>query len=310
MPVQTNTYTAKDGKPIFYYHWSPNDTSSIKGIVQIAHGMGEHTKRYAHFAEYLNKEGFEVYGNDHRGHGKTEKYENRGYTEAGSFWEKAISDMRELNLLIQKEHPNKPILLFAHSMGSILSRDYITRFGNELSGLLLSGTVSYRAHIAQPGLFVTKGLEIINGRTSKSNFLKSLFFDDFNRKFYPNRTKFDWISRDKDEVDTFVTDHLRTEDFSVGLFVDILKGLKKVSFEPIFKQTPKDLPIFIFSGTHDPAGDMGKGIIKIYKALKKAGHKDVTLKLYEEGRHEMLNEINKDEVYTDIINWIKELEYV
>lgn len=308
MPLQTNTYTAKDGKSIFYYCWSPDDLSKLKGVVQIAHGMGEHAKRYAHFAEDLNEQGFIVYGNDHRGHGKTEKYEARGYFESGSFWEKAVSDMRELNLLIQKEQPNQPILLFGHSMGSILTRDYITQYGEELSGVLLSGTVSYRAHIAQPGFFVTKGIGIINGRTSKNNFLKSLFFDDYNRKFYPNRTKFDWLSRDQTEVDTFVTDHLRTEDFSVGLFTDILSGLKKVSFEPIFKKTPKELPIYIFSGTHDPAGDMGKGIIKIYKAFKKAGHKNITLKLYEEGRHEMLNELNKEEVYKDIRNWIEELK--
>jgi len=308
MQINTNTYTAKDGKSIHYYHWSSNHKEKAKGVIQIIHGFGEHAERYEHLASDLIQQNFEVYANDHRGHGRTEEQSRkRGYFEKGNFWEKAIDDIRQLNLQLQKTHPNQPILMLGHSMGSLLTRDYITRYGKELSGVLLSGTVSYRPLIGTLGLFLAQAIQLTYGRNTESRLLKALFFDDFNRKFKPNRTKFDWISRDENEVDAFINDTLRVEDFSVGIFTDVLQGVKKVNRAPIYHQTPKALPLFIFSGDADPAGEMGKGILKIYKAFKKAGHQDITLKLYKGGRHEMLNETNQTEVFNDIKSWIGNL---
>ena len=307
--MKTNTYSAKDNKSIFYYHWQAKSNTSLRGVVQIAHGLGEHAKRYESIALVLNEQGFDVYANDHRGHGRTEtNSKDLGYFEDGNFWEKAVNDMYQLTSLIKEEHPNKPILLIGHSMGSILSRDYITQYGNKLSGVLISGTASYRPFLSQLGLFIVRILTFFYGRKSESKLLKSLFFDDFNRNFKPNRTKFDWISRDEREVDVFVADKLRIEDFSIGLLGDVIKGMKKVNQKTIYEQTPKDLPIFIFSGDRDPVGDMGKGIEAIFKAFQNAGHKKVTYKLYKDGRHEMLNEINRKEVFTDIRNWINQLQ--
>jgi alpha-beta hydrolase superfamily lysophospholipase len=136
------------------------------------------------------------------------------------------------------------------------------------------------------------------------NSLHLFFFTQFNKKFEPTRTKVDWISSDENQVDIFEADPYRIEDFSLSVFKDILKGSKKINEDFTFKTTPKNLPIYIFSGDKDPVGEMGKGVKKVAKNYKRAGIQDLTLKLYKGGRHEMLNEVNKDEVEQDVLNWL------
>ncbi len=300
----TDTYKTKDEETIFYYKWETSK-KPIKGVVQISHGVGEHAGRYHSIAKVLQNDGYVVYANDHRVHGKSvENIKDLGFYDGDNYFNDAINDMRQLTEIIKNEHPNKKIILFGHSMGSLLSREYVTKYGNDLEALILSGTASFMKGLGTFGLISTKVISTFKGRNRSNELLKSVFFTQFNKKFKPNRTKVDWISRDENEVDIFEADPYRIEDFSLSVFLDILKGSKKINKQYTFKKTPKKLPIFIFSGDKDPVGEMGEGVKRVVKNYKKAGIKDLTLKLYKGGRHEMLNEVNKKEVEQDVINWL------
>ena len=303
MSYTTHSFTAKDGTDIQYYKWTPAATI-IKGVVQISHGIGEHAGRYDHFAEILQEEGFVVFANDHRAHGHSVKSRKLLVVyEGDDYFNDAVKDMRKLTKIIKKEYPSEKIILFGHSMGSLLSRQYVTKYGKDLHALILSGTASFMRVLGSIGLIGTKIIRTFSGRRKSNAVLKNLFFSEFNKKFKPNRTQVDWISRDKHQVDIFEADPLRIENFSLSVIEDVIKGSKKINNYETFKNTPNDVPVYLFSGDQDPLGEMGKGVIKVAKKFKKAGN-DVTLKLYKGGRHEMLNEINKEEVEQDLLNWL------
>ncbi len=307
MNYTTNTYKTKGGESIFYYKWHHSPKVPLKGIVQISHGVGEHAGRYQPIATLLQEQGYEVYANDHRVHGKTAgSKELMGFYDGNNYFDDAVEDMHQLSMLILKEHPNKKIILFGHSMGSLLSRKYVTEYGDELQALILSGTASFMKGLGSIGLMSAKVIRTFKGRSRSNKLLKSVFFSEFNKKFKPNRTKVDWISSDEHQVDLFDADPYRIEDFSLSIFLDILKGSKEINKQTTFDATPKKLPIFIFSGDKDPVGEMGKGVTKVANQYKKAGINDLTVKLYKGGRHEMLNEVNKKEVEQDVINWLNE----
>lgn len=307
MSCLENTYTSFDGEEIYYYQWKIDTNEPLRGVVQISHGVGEHAGRYKSIAKKLCKQGYEVYANDHRIHGKSAKSTDYlGFYDGEDYFADAVLDMRSLTEIIKNEHPDAKIILLGHSMGSLLSRDYVTKYGEDLSALLLSGTASFMKGLGSFGLISANFLSKLNGKHRSNEMLKNLFFNQFNKKFKPNRTKVDWISSDEKQVDKFDADPLRIEDFSLSVFSDILKGSKLISKTETFKSTPKDLPIYIFSGDKDPVGEMGKGVKKVAKSYKKAGVYDVTLKLYKGGRHEMLNEVNKKEVQKDVINWLND----
>ena len=308
MSFITNTFTTHDNETIFYYEWPSNKNIVLKGIVQISHGIGEHAGRYHSIANSLQNEGYAVFANDHRIHGKSVKSEDYlGFYDGDDYFSDAMNDMRQLTEIIKKANPNKKIILFGHSMGSLLSREYVTRYGEDLDALILSGTASFMKGLGFFGLLSAQFLGKLNGKHRSNELLKNLFFSQFNKKFKPNRTKVDWISSDENQVDLFEADPLRIEDFSLSVFKDILKGSKKIDKDATFEKTPKNLPIFIFSGDKDPVGEMGKGVKKVVKKYKNAGIKNLTLKLYREGRHEMLNEINKEEVEKDVLNWLNKI---
>jgi alpha-beta hydrolase superfamily lysophospholipase len=307
MSFTTNTYKTIDDVTIFYYKWPANKNTPLKGVIQISHGVGEHAGRYQPIAKILQREGYEVYANDHRIHGKSAKNDAfLGFYDGDDYFSDALNDMRHLTDIIKKEHPNKKIILFGHSMGSLLSREYATKYGGDLEALILSGTANFMKGLGSFGLLSAQFLGKLNGKHRSNEFLKNLFFTQFNKKFKPNRTKVDWISSDENQVDLFEADPLRIEDFSLSVFLDLLKGSKKVNQVSTFKNTPKELPLFIFSGDKDPVGEMGKGVKKVKNKYQKAGINDITLKLYKGGRHEMLNEVNKNEVEQDVINWLNE----
>jgi alpha-beta hydrolase superfamily lysophospholipase len=307
MSFTTNTYKTIDDVTIFYYKWPANKNTPLKGVIQISHGVGEHAGRYQPIAKILQREGYEVYANDHRIHGKSAKNDAfLGFYDGDDYFSDALNDMRHLTDIIKKEHPNKKIILFGHSMGSLLSREYATKYGGDLEALILSGTANFMKGLGSFGLLSAQFLGKLNGKHRSNEFLKNLFFTQFNKKFKPNRTKVDWISSDENQVDLFEADPLRIEDFSLSIFLDLLKGSKKVNQVSTFKNTPKELPLFIFSGDKDPVGEMGKGVKKVKNKYQKAGINDITLKLYKGGRHEMLNEVNKNEVEQDVINWLNE----
>ena len=300
MKSDTFTFKTSDGIQIFTYKWMPDEPSAVKGIVQIAHGMAEHAARYERFADALTKAGYAVYANDHRGHGKTAgTQENVGYFADENGWEKVVEDMHTLTGIIKKENPNKPFFLFGHSMGSFLSRNYSMLYANELTGLVLSGTGG------DPGaLFIAKMDARIHGKKVKSEIMNKLSFGAFNGAFKPNRTEYDWLSRDNAEVDKYVKDPWCGSVFTAGFFCDMLGGIGFINKKENIAKIPKNLPVYLFSGAKDPVGANTKGVNQVYNALKNAGISDITLKFYEDGRHESLNEINREEVFKDVIVWL------
>lgn len=305
MKSDTFTFKTSDGIQIFTYRWMPDQASAVKGVVQIAHGMAEHAARYERFADALTKAGYAVYANDHRGHGKTAgSQDNLGYFADENGWEKVVEDMHTLTGIIKKENPNKPFFLFGHSMGSFLSRHYSMLYASELTGLILSGTGGDPGAIGKIGLFVAKMDAMFHGRKAKSEIMTKLSFGAFNNAFKPNRTDFDWLSRDNAEVDKYINDPLCGTVFTAGFFCDMLGGLDFINKKENIGKIPKNLPIYLFSGAKDPVGGNTKGVNQVYNSLKNAGIGDLTLKFYENGRHESLNEINRDEVSLDVIAWL------
>ncbi len=307
MNCTTDTYNTKDGESIFYYKWAANADTSFKGVVQISHGVGEHAGRYQPIAKILQKQGYEVYANDHRAHGQSVKSkELLGFYNGKNYFDDVVEDMYQLTTIIKKEHPNKKIILFGHSMGSLLSRVYVTKYGKELDALILSGTAGFMKGLGTVGIMSANMVSTFKGRAKGNKMLKNLFFGEFNKKFKPNRTKLDWISRDEKQVDIFEADPYRSENFSLGVFLDVMKASKQLNKQVAFDATPKNLPIYIFSGGKDPVGEMGKGLKRVHDQYKKAGINDLSMRIYEGGRHEMLNEINKEEVEQDILYWLNQ----
>ena len=305
MGYKTNTFTAGDGETICYYKWDSLDSKKSRGVVQIAHGIGEHAGRYDAIASRLQKEGFTVYANDHRAHGKTAEIKRLfGYYDGDDYFKDVVEDMHALSELMRSENPETRFILFGHSMGSLLSRKYVLKYGDAIDALILSGTANFIKGLGHFGLATTKAVSIFRGRERGNETLRSFFFDEFNKKFKPNRTKLDWISSDEAAVDAFEADPYRIENFSIGVFTDILSNTRQLNKTDAFVNTPDNLPILIFSGDKDPVGEMGEGVRKVAKNYQKNGNKELTFNLYEGGRHEMLNEKNRKEVEEDIINWL------
>lgn len=305
MKSDTFTFKASDGVQIFTYKWLPDDASAVKGAVQIAHGMAEHAARYERFAGVLTKAGYAVYANDHRGHGKTAgSVDNLGYFADENGWEKVVNDMHTLTGIIKKEHPAKPFFLFGHSMGSFLSRHYSMLYAGELTGLVLSGTGGDPGALGKIGFFVATMEAKFRGKKAQSDMMNKLSFGAFNGAFKPNRTDYDWLSRDNAEVDKYINDPYCGTVFTAGFFCDMLGGIGYINKQENIVKIPKSLPIYLFSGAKDPVGANTKGVTQVYNSLKSAGISDLSLKFYENGRHEMLNEINRDEVFKDVIAWL------
>ncbi|WP_099362551.1 alpha/beta hydrolase [Fredinandcohnia onubensis] len=300
------TFLTNDGFTIFYKKWENESNIIPKGIIQIAHGMAEHIERYDLFAKALIQEGYVVYGNDHRGHGKTGKNANQvGFFAEENGFDLVVEDMLQLTNIIKKDYPNKPIFLFGHSMGSFLSRRYIQTHGDQLAGVILSGTGGNPGLIGQVGIGISKFEMKRKGKRTSSSLMNKLTFGSYNKAFTPARTEFDWLTRDDSEVDKYIEDPLCGGIFTAGFFYDLVSGVAKVNKHSANRKIPKDLPMYFLAGDKDPVGNFSKGILQAADMYIKLGIEDVTVKLYEDSRHEILNELNKEEVFTDVINWLE-----
>ncbi len=304
------TIEAADKERIYIYRWLPDLMKPLRCIIQIAHGMAEHAGRYRAFAKYLNSIGIGVYANDHRGHGKTAgQIENVGYFADKNGWELVVNDMFQLTDRIRDKHEGIPVFLLGHSMGSFLARDYISRSESDLSGVILSGTAGDPGIMGSIGIFTAKFSCRFKGRRTPDKLLDKLSFGSFNKKFEPARTKFDWLSRDEQIVDNYIEDEFCGGVFSSGFFLDLFQGIKKINNRNNINSISSDLPIFFMSGEKDPVGAESKGVKKVIKEFKKAGLQDIEYKFFDNGRHEMLNELNRSEVFEVISEWIgKKLE--
>lgn len=299
------SFKSEDGTDIFVYKWTPDGNLETRGLVQIAHGMAETAARYEKFAEFLTENGYVVYANDHRGHGKTAgSVENLGYLADADGFNWLVRDLHQLSGLMKREHPGLPLFLFGHSMGSFLAQRYIMLYNQELKGAILSGSNGRQGIILNVGAFLAKREMKKNGRKAKSERLNKLSFGQFNAAFKPNRTEFDWLSRDAGEVDKYIDDPFCGTVFTSGFFYDFFNGLKEIERKANLRLIPKDLPLLILSGAKDPVGKNGKGVVRLFHTYQKYGMEDVTYKLYPGARHELLNETNRQEVMQDIVAWL------
>lgn len=300
-------FPAEDGRDISAVRWLP-DNEKVKAVIQLNHGMAEHKERYEYFAEKLTDNGFAVYIHDHRGHGKTARDEEElGHFDDKNGWSKVLSDIHILTLKIKKDYPSLPFFLFGHSMGSVLVRDYIATYDEDIKCVVLSGTAKNPGLLGKIGVKLAKFEELRIGKRGKSKLMNALTFGDFNKKFKPVRTEFDWLSRDEKQVDKYINDPYCGFICSAKFFQDMIKGTLEVNNPEKINGINKNLHIYIMSGTADPVGGYDKGVKKIYNDYKNAGIKNVTLKLYEGARHELLNEINKDEIISELIDYLKML---
>lgn len=306
--VEDFYFTSSIGNKIYAKMWRNEEIEQYRGIVQLVHGMQEHIERYDEFAKEIAKNGYIVVGHDHLGHGKTAtNKEDFGYFAKENGWEHLAQDVHILKKEISGKYPNLPYIIFGHSMGSLVVRTYLTKYNDNLTGVILSGTSGQKAGLIT-GQILTKFIMLVRGERYRSPLLEYLITGSFNKKFKPNRTKADWTTRDEEVVDKYQKDPLCGFNFTTNGYINLLKGSYYLSKQKNINKTNK-VPILLISGDKDPVGGMGKGVIRVENMLKKAGLQDVTIRLFKDARHELTNEINKDEVYYVIFNWLnKKLE--
>lgn len=284
--------------------WRPQGTP--RGVVQLVHGISEYMGRYDSFARFLAGQGFAVVGHDHLGHGKTA----RDASEYGWFgdkdgWKYVLEDTHALFLRASEAYPDLPYFLMGHSMGSFVVRGYLIFWPGTVTGAILSGTGQEPPLTVAAGRLLSALLTRVSGPRAHSKLLNALSMGAYNKQFKPNRTGADWISRDTAVVDTYCADPLCRFLPTVSMFHDMMVGLQLLAKRENLRRMATDTPVLFFSGDRDPVGASGKGVKKVAGWFRKAGVKDITLKLYPEGRHEMLNELNREQVYQDILDWLE-----
>ncbi len=281
----------------------PEDKESVKAVIQIAHGMAEHLERYEKFAGVLCENGFAVYINDHLGHGKSVKNDDElGYFGEKDGWKNFIDDCHQLMQIAKKENPGKPYIFFGHSMGSFVAREFTKCYAEKLSGAVFCGTAGPNP-AAGAGIAVAKLIGKMKGSHYRSKFIDNLAFGTYNKQF-EGRTSFDWLTRDNDEVDKYIADKYCGFLFTAYGYRDMFSLLSRVSSKKWAEEYSKKLPVLLISGSKDPVGANGKGVEQVFNMLKDAGKNNVTMHLYEDARHEILNESKCfDKVCKDVIDW-------
>jgi alpha-beta hydrolase superfamily lysophospholipase len=304
--VQSSNFTmaAPDAAAIFVHRWLPD--SEPKAVVQIAHGLAEHAARYARLAGALTTVGYAVYANDHRGHGRSaQSPEDLGFFAERDGWRKCLGDLWQLNRRITADHPGVPIVLLGHSMGSFMAQHFISDHGETLAGAVLSGSGGKPNALGVAGRFIARLERLRLGPRGRSALLTAFSFGAFNKPFAPARTPADWLSRDPAEVDKYVADPLCGFAATTQLWIDMLDALGEITSAQRQARIPKRLPIYVIAGTRDAVSNNTKSLEQLLTAYRAAGLERVTHRFYPEARHELFNEINRDEITRDLISWLE-----
>ncbi len=272
-----------------------------KAVVLIAHGMAEHAARYARFAGELAARGYAVYAPDQRGHGRTAGRDDRLGWAGEDGWNGMLRDLARLAELVREAHPGAPLILFGHSMGSVLAQRFAQLHGADLRGLILSGTFGSAPNI-RAGIAAAQVVALARGGRAASP-LQSAMFAGFNKAF-AGRPGFEWLSRDEAEVRKYVDDPRCGFTFSNRLLLDMLRGYAQTWRPRNELALPRDLPVLLFSGELDPVGRNTAAVNELADRYRALGLRDVHVTFYPGGRHEMLNETNRDEVVRDVVAWL------
>jgi len=285
--------------------WEPE--GAVKGVIQISHGMTEMIERYEDFALFLNKNGYAVIGNDHLGHGLTAgNVSDLGYFCPQNMSATVAADLYRVTRCAKKRYPKKPYFLFGHSMGSFMARRYLMTYGSQLDGAILCGTGTQSSLVLMAGKVVANTLRLVFGDRFRTRLLRMNAFGSYQKRIPNARTGSDWLTRDEKIVDFCIGNKYCNFIFTVNGYRTLFEVLSFIQDKQNIEKIPKELPLFLIAGGEDPVGNYGKGVKKIYKCYKSAGIKDVAMKLYPEDRHELLNELDRDVVYADVLKWFDE----
>ena len=285
--------------------WEP-DGEPI-GVIQLVHGIAEHIERYDDFAAYLNHLGFLVIAQDHMGHGKSiDDAAVRGYFTGG--WFAAVEDTYQLLHSTMKKYPHIPYVVFGHSMGSFLTRTLLAKHPDcGIAGAVICGTGWMPEIVLTVGRLIASLVCRIRGERRASNLLQKLMFGSYNNRIAHPRTPFDWLTTVNDVVDAYIEDPLCGFVASAGLVRDMLSGMMYIQKRDTLKRMNRTMPVFFIAGAEDPVGNYGDGVLRAAKEFRNVGMQNVSEKIYSNDRHEILNEYNREEVYQDVVQWIKML---
>lgn len=284
--------------------WKPD--GEVRGVVQISHGMIEMIERYDGFARYLNDNGFAVIGNDHLGHGLTAgRDEDFGYFCRKNMSATVVSDLHRVTRYAKKHYSEVPYFLLGHSMGSFMARRYIMTYGNELTGAVIIGTGSKSALTLAAGKALSALVRLTKGDRYHSRILERCAFHNYLSRVKNPRTESDWITRDEQAVEQYRKNKYCNFKFTVNGYRTLFEVLTFIQKDRNIENIPRELPLLFLAGGMDPVGDYGKAVNEICREYKKKGINDVSMKLYPDDRHEVLNELDKEQVYRDILRWLE-----
>ncbi len=285
---------------IHCYEWDP-EVKPV-AILQIVHGMAEHVGRYADFAEFMAKNGVVVAGNDHIGHGKSSDSNDWGYLGPKNLWEDVVEDVEKYRKILDEKYPGVPHFILGHSMGSFITRIFLARYGKGLSGAVVMGTAGENK-AAGAGSALVSMIIWFKGERHISNLVTKMAFGKYLDRIPNAKTPYDWLSRDEEVVQKYMDDPACGFLFTAAGYADLFQFIKNMTTEVVYTHTIKDIPIFVVAGEEDPVGAYGAGPKEYYNKL--IGHGcNASIKLYPGMRHEILNEIGKEEVYEDMKNFV------
>ena len=298
-----SAYPSANGRDtVACYDWMPD--TPPRAVVQIAHGMQEYTRRYEPFAQFLCAHGYAVGGNDHLGHGGTAATDDDlGFTQEGGGADAMIADVHTMTLRLCEQFPSLPLILLGHSMGSFIARNAVADFPGDYDGAIFVGTGGPEMP-TEAGKLLARWRMARRGERYRSNLLAKVAFGNYNRKYDGPVVKHSWISRDEAVVQAYMADKFCNFSFTARGWYDLFDLLGRVSRKDWAGKLPVDLPILLTSGAMDPVGNFTRGVKAVHQRLVRAGIRDLTLKFYPEARHEILNELNREEVYADIVAWL------
>lgn len=284
--------------------WMP--AGEIKAIVQISHGMQEYIERYNDFAEYLNAAGILVAGNDHIGHGNTvSDNEELGYLGESDGGKIMVEDLHNFTCYLKKTYPGVSLVLLGHSMGSFVARRYMMNYGNEITSAIIMGTENQPRIMVKTGMGIVSLISKVKDPHYRSDLASKLMFGNYNKIIKNPASKNSWLTSDKNVVERYDNEPRCSFVFTVSGLYQIFKTILYVTKRSNIQKIPRNLPILVISGKDDPVGNYGKDVAKVYSELKKAKIDDVSLIIVDNARHEIINEVNKDETYRKLLEWIE-----
>jgi len=299
------TFQTEDGTRLHVSGWA---VDRPKAIVQVLHGIADHGSRYARLAEALARADYTTYAHDHRGHGKSLlEGSPPGHVADDDGWNLLVEDAHAVNREIAGRHPALPIIVLGHSMGSFVLQQLLYVHPDDMVAATLSGSTGKPPAIAVVAKLLGRIERARLGRSRPSPLIQSLGFGRYNKGFAPTRTEYDWLSRDPDEVDAYMSDPLCGFEAPTQTWLEMLWAMDRNAEPDNVAKVPKDLPLLLFAGDQDPVGENGEGMTRLAEAYRRAGIRDVRLVLYPGGRHEMLNETNREQVMADFIAWCDEV---